>query len=105
MAEIKVEYLAIMHMGDTLDNPSQIVRKTTCEDPIIFKTEGCNRITPWRESNHFIKYFWGMADEGYSMTEEEAEQKLSTLTEDLKKFQRKQALDMKSLFTYQGNDW
>lgn len=40
-----------------------------------------------------------------SMTEEEAEHKLSALPEDLKKFQRKQALDMKSIFTYQGNDW
>jgi hypothetical protein len=39
------------------------------------------------------------------MTEEEVEQRLSALTEDLKKFQRQQALDMKSLFTYQGNDW
>jgi Ca-activated chloride channel homolog len=39
------------------------------------------------------------------MTKEEAEQRLSLLTEDLKQFQRKQALEMKSLFTYQGNDW
>lgn len=39
------------------------------------------------------------------MSKEEAERRLSTLTEDLKKFQRKQALDMKSIFTYQGNDW
>lgn len=39
------------------------------------------------------------------MTKEEAEQRLSVLTEDLKQFQRKQALEMKSLFTYQGNDW
>ena len=39
------------------------------------------------------------------MTKEEAEQKLSTLTENLKEFQKKQALEMKSLFTYQGNDW
>ena len=40
-----------------------------------------------------------------NMTKEEAEHRLSVLTEDLKKFQRKQALDMKSIFTYQGNDW
>jgi tetratricopeptide (TPR) repeat protein len=40
-----------------------------------------------------------------SMTREEAEQKLSSLTENLKSFQRKQALEMKSLFTYQGKDW
>jgi Ca-activated chloride channel homolog len=39
------------------------------------------------------------------MTRDEAEQRLSTLTEDLKQFQRKQALEMKSLFTYEGNDW
>jgi Ca-activated chloride channel homolog len=39
------------------------------------------------------------------MTKEEAEQKLNVLTEDLKMFQRKQALEMKSIFTYQGNDW
>ena len=39
------------------------------------------------------------------MTKEEAEQRLSVLTEDLKQFQRKQALEMKTLFTYQGNDW
>jgi len=39
------------------------------------------------------------------MTKEEAEQRLSVLTEDLKQFQRKQAHEMKSLFTYQGNDW
>ena len=39
------------------------------------------------------------------INKEEAEQKLSALTEDLKKFQRKQALDIKSIFTYQGNDW
>ncbi len=71
-----IQYLAIMHMGDTPDNPSQIIRKTECEDPPIFKTEGCNRITPWRKSNHYIKYFIGMADEGYSMTEEEAEKVL-----------------------------
>lgn len=40
-----------------------------------------------------------------NMTKDEAERRLSGLTEDLKKFQRKQALDMKSIFTYQGNDW
>ena len=39
------------------------------------------------------------------MTKEEAEQRLSSLSEDIKKFQQKQALDMKSLFNYQGNDW
>jgi Ca-activated chloride channel family protein len=39
------------------------------------------------------------------MTKEEAEQRLNLLTENLKQFQRKQALEMKSLFTYQGNDW
>ena len=39
------------------------------------------------------------------MTKGEAEQKLLTLSENLKKFQRKQALDMKSLFNYQDNDW
>jgi len=39
------------------------------------------------------------------MTREEAEQKLSSLIENLKSFQRKQALEMKSLFTYQGKDW
>ena len=39
------------------------------------------------------------------MTKEEAEQKLSTLTENLKEFQKKQALEMNSLFTYHGNDW
>ncbi len=76
MGTTTIEYLAIMHMGDTPDNPSQIIRKTECEDPPIFKTEGCNRITPWRKSNHYIKYFIGMADEGYSMTEEEAEKVL-----------------------------
>jgi Ca-activated chloride channel homolog len=40
-----------------------------------------------------------------NMTREEAEQKLSSLIENLKSFQRKQALEMKSLFTYQGKDW
>ena len=70
---IKEEYLAIMHIGDTKENPSQIIRKTTCDDPVIFKTEGCNRAMKWRESNHYIKYFIGMADEGYSMTKNEAE--------------------------------
>ena len=40
-----------------------------------------------------------------NMTREEAEEKLNSLTEDLKSFQRKQALEMKSLFTYQGKDW
>ena len=40
-----------------------------------------------------------------NMTKEEAEQRLGVLTEDLKQFQRKQALEMKSIFTYQGNDW
>ena len=39
------------------------------------------------------------------MTEEQAEQRLGSLTEDLKKFQRKQALSMEFLFNYQGNDW
>ena len=39
------------------------------------------------------------------MTKEEAEHRLSSLSEDIKKFQQKQALDMKSLFNYQGNDW
>ena len=76
MDKLKIQYLAIMHIGDSLDNPSQIVRKTTCDDPPIFKTEGCNRRMKWRESNNYIKYFIGMADEGYSMTEEEAEKVL-----------------------------
>ena len=40
-----------------------------------------------------------------NMTKEEANRKLSSLTEDLKKFQRRQALEMKSIFNYQGNDW
>ena len=76
MAEIKIKYLAVMHGGDAIENPSQIVRLTSCDDPIIFKTEGCNRAMKWRESNDYIKYFIGMADEGYSMTEEEAERVL-----------------------------
>ena len=73
MAEVTVKYLAIMHMGDTPDNPSQLVRLTECEEPAIFKTEGCNRARPWRESNDYIKYFIGIADEGYSISEEDAE--------------------------------
>ena len=85
MAEVKIEYLAIMHIGDKPDNPSQIVRRTICDDPPIYKTEGCNRITPWRESNHYIKYFMGMADEGYSMTQEEAEKVLVNWRERWKK--------------------
>ena len=76
MNKIKEEYLAIMHIGDTADNPSQIVRRTRCEDPSIYKTEGCNKSMKWRESNNYIKYFIGMADEGYSMTKEEAERVL-----------------------------
>ena len=76
MDKLKIQYLAIMHIGDSLDNPSQIVRKTTCDDPPIFKTESCNRRMKWRESNNYIKYFIGMADEGYSMTEQEAEKVL-----------------------------
>ena len=39
------------------------------------------------------------------MTKEQAENRLQTLNEDLKRFQRKQALNMESLFNYQGNDW
>ena len=39
------------------------------------------------------------------IAKEKAEQRLSVLQEDLKQFQRKQALEMKSLFTYRGNDW
>ena len=57
MSKIKEEYLAIMHIGDTADNPSQIVRRTRCEDPPIYKTEGCNKSMKWRESNDYIKYF------------------------------------------------
>ena len=76
MGKVKIEYLAIMHGGDTIENPSQIVRFTECDDLKIFKTEGCNRAMKWRESNDYIKYFIGMADEGYSMTEEEAERVL-----------------------------
>ena len=81
MSEIKEEYLAIMHIGDTADNPSQIVRRTRCEDPPIYKTEGCNKSRKWRESNDYIKYFIGMADEGYSMTKDEAERVLVTWRE------------------------
>ena len=76
MNNVKVKYLAVMHIGDTIDNPSQIIRLTECENPPIFKTEGCNRNRKWRESNDYVKYFMGMADEGYSMTENEAERVL-----------------------------
>ena len=76
MSGISEEYLAIMHMGDTVESPSQIVRRTRCEDPPIYKTEGCNKLMKWRKSNHYIKYFIGMADEGYSMTKDEAEKVL-----------------------------
>ena len=73
MSNMKEEYLAIMHIGDTIKNPSQIIRRTTCDNPKVFKIEGCNRNMKWKESNHYIKYFIGIADEGYSMTEDEAE--------------------------------
>ena len=73
---VNIEYLAIIHGGDTIEDPSQIVRRVRCEDPPIYKTEGCNRAMKWRESNDYIKYFIGMADEGYSMTVEEAEKVL-----------------------------
>ena len=76
LAKIKVEYLAVMHMGDTIENPSQIIKRTRCKKPSIYKTEGCNKNRKWRESNDYIKYFIGMADEGYTMTEEEAERVL-----------------------------
>ena len=62
-----------MHIGDTPENPSSIVRRIQCKDPPIYKIEGCNRASGWRQDNNLIKYFIGMADEGYSISEERAE--------------------------------
>ena len=76
MGKVKIEYLAIMHGGDSIEKPSQIVRRERGKNPTVYKTEGCNRAMKWRESNDYIKYFIGMSDEGYSMTEEEAERVL-----------------------------
>ena len=66
-----------MGIGDSPDNPSSLVRRVRCEDPVIYKTEGCNRSRSWKEDNKLIKYFIGMADEGYSIDEEQAEKILS----------------------------
>ena len=77
MAKKTFEYLAIMNIGDSPGSPSSIVRKTSCDDPVIRKIEGCNRQRKWREDNNLIRYFFGIADEGYSISEEKAEEILT----------------------------
>ena len=73
MSEIKYKYLAIMEIGDTPDFPSALVRRTLCDDPHIHMYERCNRITDWVEDRNAVKWFMGMADEGYVISEEHAE--------------------------------
>ena len=77
MAKKTYEYLAIVCVGDSPDSPSSIVRKVKCDDPLIHRIEGCNRQRKWREDNNLIRYFFGIADEGYSISEEKAEKILS----------------------------
>ena len=77
MAKKTFEYLAIMNIGDSPESPSQIVRRVKCDDPLIHRIEGCNRHRKWREDNNLIRYFFGIADEGYSISEEKAEEILS----------------------------
>ena len=72
-----IEYLAIINIGDSPESPSSIVRRVKCDDPVIHRIEGCNRQRKWREDNNLIRYFFGIADEGYSISEEKAEEILS----------------------------
>ena len=73
MANVEVQYLAIYGMVDTPDSPSSVARLTTCDDPHIHMYERCNRITDWVEDRNAVKWFMGMADEGYVISEEHAE--------------------------------
>ena len=77
MAKKTIEYLAIINIGDSPESPSSIVRRVKCDDPVIHRIEGCNRQRKWREDNNLIRYYFGMADEGYSISEEKAEEILS----------------------------
>jgi len=72
MAEIIYKYLAILGITDTGDNPSSIVRKTECNDPLIRRLEICNPRASWREDNALIRYFMGLDSSGYSIKEDAA---------------------------------
>jgi len=90
--------------SDKKNNSSQDVKETNKEKNPAHQKEANtkkkqeqkdNRSNPSRTKEIPLK----------EMSKEEAEHRLSSLSENIKKFQQKQALDMKSLFNYQGNDW
>ena len=73
MAKPIVEYLAILGLTDTPENPSSVVRRIRCKDPMIYRTEICNTRAGWREDNGLIRYFMGLDSGGYSITPERAD--------------------------------
>jgi len=60
MAKPTIEYVAIYGMVDTPDSPSSVARLTTCDDPIIFKTEVCTPKSGWEDSSTIIRHFIGL---------------------------------------------
>jgi len=74
MAKVVVEHLAILGITDTPDNPSAVVRRTRCKNPVIYRTEICNPRAGWREDNGLIRFFMGIDSSGYSISPERAEE-------------------------------
>ena len=73
MAKVVVEHLAILGITDTPENPSAVVRRTKCKDPLIYRIEICTPRGGWYANNDLIRYFIGMDSSGYSISPERAE--------------------------------
>ena len=65
MAKVVVEHLAILGITDTPENPSAVVRRIECKNPLIYRIEICTPRGGWYANKD---------SSGYSITPERAEE-------------------------------
>lgn len=70
MAETKIDYLGRYGLGQSLDNPSSIIRRIRAEG--VYTIEICNDVSSWKEKNGLMEYFWGLSDDAVPLTAEKA---------------------------------
>ena len=76
MAKATIDYLGKYGTGDSLENPSAVIRRIASGD--IYTIEICNKRMAWREDMDLIRYFWGIEGDATAITEELASKTIST---------------------------
>jgi len=68
MAKAEIDYLGKYGTGDSLENPSAVIRRISSKD--VYLVEICNKMIPWREDIELERHFFGISGDAITITEE-----------------------------------